>query len=403
MSNSPVTETGYSAEYLQDGVYSITTTTCYNAAGQPLSSVQKQLISELSPTLESKSVLVSERGLTSTQWTVYSGGTKRVQYSTVPGSSITAETVTVDDVVFSQKDTAGITTTATRPLAIQLNGTWYTYGWDLTKNICELYGQHGYIRTAYTYTPYGQVTAEGDVTQSIQWSSQFNDTELGLIYYNYRHYNPVDGRWTGRDLYLNASLYQFCCNIPTSYFDNKGNMGFSAAVIILGIAVVGIMAVSAELRRQNGVALIFAPGLFGYDENESSDEESWRVFKDKYTGTLFYDHTIRNREDLQYVADLCTRTSTEKCIKKLILAAHGKKEKPDKEADFDVTMILGWEELSESSTISNISDMFEGIRFCTPCHIELRVCHIGSSKRLQAAMKAKYPCKITMYEGKVKP
>jgi hypothetical protein len=180
-------------------------------------------------------------------------------------------------------------------------------------------------------------------------------------------------------------------------------MGFSAAVIILGIAVVGIMAVSAELRRQNGVALIFAPGLFGYDENESSDEESWRVFRDMYTGILFYDHTIRNREDLQYVADLRTRTSTEKCIKKLILAAHGKKEKPNKEADFDVTMILGWEELSESSIISNISDMFEGIRFCTPCHIELRVCHIGSSKRLQAAMKAKYPCKITMYEGEVKP
>ena len=32
---------------------------------------------------------------------------------------------------------------ATRPLAIQKDGTWYTYGWDLTKNICEVYGQHG--------------------------------------------------------------------------------------------------------------------------------------------------------------------------------------------------------------------------------------------------------------------
>ncbi len=114
MSNSPVTETGYSAEYLQDGVYSITTTTRYNAAGQPLISVQKRLISQLSGTLESKSVFVNERGLTSTQWTVYSGGTKRVQYSTVPGSSITAETVTVSGVALLQKDTAGITTTATR-------------------------------------------------------------------------------------------------------------------------------------------------------------------------------------------------------------------------------------------------------------------------------------------------
>ena len=85
--------------------------------------------------------------MTSSQWTVYSGGTKQSQYGTVPGSSITAETVTVSGVALSQKDTAGITTTATRPLVIQKDGSWFTYGWDLTKNICELYGQHGYIHT----------------------------------------------------------------------------------------------------------------------------------------------------------------------------------------------------------------------------------------------------------------
>ena len=27
--------------------------------------------------------------------------------------------------------------TATRPLAIQKDGTWYTYGCDITKNVCE--------------------------------------------------------------------------------------------------------------------------------------------------------------------------------------------------------------------------------------------------------------------------
>ena len=111
---------------------------------------------------------------------------------------------------------------ATRPLAIQLNGTWYTYGWDLTKNICELYGQHGYIRTAYTYSPYGQVTAEGDVEQNIQWSSEFNDSELGLVYYNYRHYNPVDGRWIGRDTLEDTNLLVFVANNPVDYMDILG-------------------------------------------------------------------------------------------------------------------------------------------------------------------------------------
>ncbi len=88
---------------------------------------------------------------------------------------------------------------ATRPLAIQKDGTWYTYGWDLTKNIWEAYNTSGYIGTAYTYTAYGQVSASGSITQPIQWSSVYNDTELGLVYYNYRHFDPTAGRWLGRD------------------------------------------------------------------------------------------------------------------------------------------------------------------------------------------------------------
>ena len=47
-------------ESLADGVYSITTTTRYNAAGQPITTVQKQLISQLSSTLESKSIHISD-------------------------------------------------------------------------------------------------------------------------------------------------------------------------------------------------------------------------------------------------------------------------------------------------------------------------------------------------------
>ena len=72
---------------------------------------------------------------------------------------------------------------ATRPLAIQKDGTWYTYGLDLTKNVCEVFGATGYIRTAYTYSPFGSVTATGNVTQPIQWSSEYHDEELGLVYW----------------------------------------------------------------------------------------------------------------------------------------------------------------------------------------------------------------------------
>ena len=98
---------------------------------------------------------------------------------------------------------------ATRPLAIRKDGSWFAYGWDLTKNICEVFGQHGYIRTSYTYTPYGEVTEVGDVIQPMQWSSEYFDTELAFVYYNYRYYNPADGKWISRDIVPQLNLYTY--------------------------------------------------------------------------------------------------------------------------------------------------------------------------------------------------
>ena len=114
---------------------------------------------------------------------------------------------------------------ATRPLGIRKDGTWYTYGWDLTKNICEVYGQHGYIRTNYSYSPYGEVTISGDVTQPIQWSSEYADSEIDLVYYNYRHYSPMEGRWIGRDLINETNhnnLFIYAGSSPSVYSDTFG-------------------------------------------------------------------------------------------------------------------------------------------------------------------------------------
>ncbi len=116
---------------------------------------------------------------------------------------------------------------ATRPLALRKDGTWYCYGWDLTKNICEVFSNAGYINNTvtYSYTPYGTVTAEGTVQQAIQWSSEFYDEELGLVYYNYRHYNPMVGRWLGRDSineYITKNLYDYCVNNAVIYSDWVG-------------------------------------------------------------------------------------------------------------------------------------------------------------------------------------
>ncbi len=151
---------------------------------------------------------------------------------------------------------------ATRPLAIQKDATWYTYGWDLTKNICELYGSNGYIRTAYTYTPYGEVKeSTNGVYQPIQWSSEYYDSDLSLVYYNYRHYNPVDGRWLGMDrIHRNRenNLYCYLKNNGINDVDVKGLFSNSLTNAILQQIAMGEIKLVAELLGYASAGLLIA-------------------------------------------------------------------------------------------------------------------------------------------------
>ena len=91
--------------------------------------------------------------------------------------------------------------------------------------ICEIFGPAGYPRTTYTYSPFGEVSASGDVTQPIQWSSEVWDSELGLVYYNWRYYNSVISKWTKRDNLheiKDTNLYRFCSNAAILLYDNLG-------------------------------------------------------------------------------------------------------------------------------------------------------------------------------------
>ncbi|MGN0834757.1 MAG: RHS repeat-associated core domain-containing protein [Candidatus Spyradosoma sp.] len=95
--------------------------------------------------------------------------------------------------------------TATRPLAINVLGdNLYFPTVDLTKNVCELVDFYGDIAATYDYAPFGAVAAGTPSGAAVpanpfQWSSEFYDSELGLVYYNYRHYSPSLGRFLSRD------------------------------------------------------------------------------------------------------------------------------------------------------------------------------------------------------------
>ena len=126
---------------------------------------------------------------------------------------------------------------ATRPLFTQ-RGTGYKffYTFDGNKNVSELvhFETRNGIAAHYDYAPFGAVTraiSASAVTDNtfttdnpFRFSSEYHDDTLGLVYYNYRHYNPVDGRWCGRDPMEDADVnrYLFLKNSPSIRYDEYG-------------------------------------------------------------------------------------------------------------------------------------------------------------------------------------
>ena len=126
---------------------------------------------------------------------------------------------------------------ATRPLVFQLtSGETAYYFHDGNKNVSEVFyhaPQNG-IAAHYDYAPFGAVTRTARTTRvtnrdllsenPFRFSSEYHDATLGLVYYNYRHYNFRYGRWLGRDVIDDPFLkseYSFLIN-PLNCFDLWG-------------------------------------------------------------------------------------------------------------------------------------------------------------------------------------
>lgn len=99
---------------------------------------------------------------------------------------------------------------------------------DLLKNVSALFDSSGTRQAKFEYTPYGEIlTVEGAwaSTMPFRYSCEYCDEDLSLIYYNYRHYNPQDGRWLSRELLgerESMNLYRFMVNSPSCWNDLLG-------------------------------------------------------------------------------------------------------------------------------------------------------------------------------------
>ena len=99
---------------------------------------------------------------------------------------------------------------------------------DALKNVTSIFDEQQARRARYECAPFGALlTAQGDMAQDnrFRFSCEYADDELGLVYYNYRHLNPADGRWINRDPIQEQggwNIYGFIKNSPKNMFDILG-------------------------------------------------------------------------------------------------------------------------------------------------------------------------------------
>lgn len=127
---------------------------------------------------------------------------------------------------------------------------YYTH--DLLKNTTALFGIQAGRRALYEYGPYGNILKmEDNATEDnpFRFSSEYTDDELGLVYYNYRYYNPNDGRWVSRDPMMERpqeNLYSYVSNLTSAFIDVRGNFAFALPALLIsgGLVVAAAVAIT---------------------------------------------------------------------------------------------------------------------------------------------------------------
>ena len=151
---------------------------------------------------------------------------------------------------------------ATRPLAwFGSNAPPRLYAHDGNKNVSEAVaaasGTNATVEVVahYDYAAFGAVIAQkGDCAETNPWrfSSEYEDVDLGLDYYNYRHYEPVMGRWLQRDTKAEQggfNLFSFCKNDGLNSTDVRGQAAF--VPIAMGKAM--MLAIAAVTAYQTAI------------------------------------------------------------------------------------------------------------------------------------------------------
>ncbi|NGX36927.1 MAG: tRNA(Glu)-specific nuclease WapA [Chlamydiae bacterium] len=148
-----------------------------------------------------------------------------------------------------------------KTVSIEIGGKIFAPLTDVQGNICRLIDvQSKTLAASYDFTAFGerlQTSTKGDLQSPWQFASKRFDSELDLIYFGKRHYDPGIGRWLTTDpagFEDSFNPYQYVLNNPFRYYDPNGE---SLGGYLLGI---GEIALGGAIMITGGVIEI---GSFG--------------------------------------------------------------------------------------------------------------------------------------------
>lgn len=189
---------------------------------------------------------------------------------------------------------------------------------DALKNVTSIFGEGQGRRALYEYRPFGaNITAEGDMAEEnkFRFSCEYMDEELGLIYYNYRHLNPLDGRWINRDPIAEhggKNLYTFVRNASVYLYDKIGQLPQAAYSAMEGQDWMGIFAV---------IWHAFVKFSDGSTDSNIGPEGSFISAHTRYVNAV----PVKNKEKSLVdgtTCDCATDEEREQCVKTYMKAPH---------------------------------------------------------------------------------
>lgn len=154
-----------------------------------------------------------------------------------------------------------------RSIAIELEGKIYAPFQDNQGNVRELVDITSNVLAAtYDYTAFGkQLLSNNEVFNPWQYASKRFDTDLGLINFGKRDYDPLLGRWLSVDpagFIASHNLYQFNFNNPFRYTDPDGQFAFAIPLLygVFGAGATGATIISIEIAATDLIIAAITTG-----------------------------------------------------------------------------------------------------------------------------------------------